>query len=397
MDYLTIYEPQIYKLYAHVNRINNKKYFGITKNSVTERWDKGNGYRKGSHIRRAFNKYGWDNFAHFIVIDKLTYTEAIAYEESFIKIFNTTNRLKGYNKDKGGKNFALRPHVRESMEERGLIKPVVHIETRKVYLDSTEASFYTGYEASSIRRTCNSKKFLLFNSHWAFKEDFDKLTNVEIEKILNMKPKNYYDDNRKVICLETLEIFDNAEAAQKVYKSTTESCIRACCKHTDSNRITAAKRHWLYLTEYETLSTKEIEAILNKKAGQRTSKAVIKLETLETYSSIEEASNRTGLSSKTIRYSCTGQRITNPKNGHWMFKVDYDKSTPKDIEERLKISRKGKTLNMRKVRCVETGEIFRSLVEANEAVGGCCNSSMISKCCKVPTKTYRGYHWEYVE
>lgn len=153
----------------------------------------------------------------------------------------------------------------------------------------------------------------------------------------------------------------------------------------------------MYYQDYIKATPEEIQVKLNTRQGQKVSKAVIKLETLEVFPSIEDASAKTGLSSKTIRYSCTGKRMTQPKNGHWMFKVDYDKSTPKDIEERLKISRKGKTLNMRKVRCVETGEIFRSLVEANEAVGGCCNSSMISKCCKVSTKTYKGYHWEYVE
>ena len=47
MNSLIVYEPRNYKVYAHVNRINNKKYFGITKNRVKERWEKnGSGYKR---------------------------------------------------------------------------------------------------------------------------------------------------------------------------------------------------------------------------------------------------------------------------------------------------------------------------------------------------------------
>lgn len=396
MNDLVLYEPRIYKLYVHVNKINNKKYFGITKNDVHERWEKyGSGYKKKTHIRNAFDKYGWNNFEHFIILDLLTYNEALIYEKSFIHIFNTTNISCGYNKDKGGKDFLIRAEARKSMESRGLVKPVVHLETNTVYSDSNIASFHTGYKASSIRRTCNSKKYLLFNSHWMFKKDYDKLSENEINNILNIKPKNYMDDNRKVICLETLEVFKNAEEAQKVYSVTTETCIRSCCKHLDSNRITAGGQHWLYLSEYQKLSGEEIHKILGTKAGQKVSKAVIKLETLEIYPSIEDASAKTGISSKTIRYSCTGKQMTHPKKGHWMFKKDYDKATPEEIQERFK--QKRVSCNRKKVRCIETGEVFNSIMEANEFVRGCPNNSLISKCCKDSNITYKGFHWEYMD
>ena len=395
MNSLIIHEPRNYKLYVHINKVNNKRYFGITKNRVQERWEKnGRGYKKSSRIRKAFDKYGWNNFEHFIVIDKLTYTEAVQYEEDFIRIFDTTNNKFGYNVDKGGRDCTPRFCTKKRMEKEGLIKPVIHLETMIEYADSSAASYYTGYKAESIRRTCNSKKFLLFNSHWMFKEDFVKLTSQDIEEILKIKPKNYMHDNRKVVCLETLEIFENAEQAQKSYSSTTETCIGACCKHTDPNRITAGGVHWLYLSEYKSTSKQEVQEILNRKAGQKSSKAVIKLETLEEYPSIEEASTITGLSSKTIRYSCTGQRITNPKNGHWMFKEDYLKATSEEVEARLK--KRIKSYNRRKVQCVETGQIFDCISQANDAVGGCHGNSMISKCCKNSSITYKGYHWRYI-
>ena len=65
-----------------------------------------------------------------------------------------------------------------------------------------------------------------------------------------------------------------------------------------------------------------------------------------------------------------------------------------EIEERLRRNRKA--YNMRQVQCIETGEIFKSITDANEAVGGCTNNSRISKCCEDSSMTYKGYHWRYI-
>lgn len=51
----------------------------------------------------------------------------------------------------------------------------------------------------------------------------------------------------------------------------------------------------------------------------------------------------------------------------------------------------------KKVRCVETGEVFKSAVVAGKATGA--NSGHIIQCCrhKPHYKTSGGYHWEYVK
>ena len=76
-----------------------------------------------------------------------------------------------------------------------------------------------------------------------------------------------------------------------------------------------------------------------------------------------------------------------------MFKSDYDKLTSKEVEKRLQKRRKA--TNTKRVRCKETGIIFDSLTEASNAVGGCSCNSSISRCCKDPNLTYKGFHWEY--
>lgn len=275
---------------------------------------------------------------------------------------------------------------------KGSTKSVINLTTGKEYKSVLDASIITSYNRSSIQDAC-SRSHYLKGEIWFYKEDCDKFGKDKIEEITKDIIKR---KDKRVVCVETGEVFKRAIDAVKKYASTSSKCISSCCKNSNPDRLTAGGVHWMYYQDYIKATPEEIQAKLNTRQGQKASKAVIKLETLEIFSSIEEASAKTGLSSKTIRYSCTGRRMTQPKNGHWMFKNEYDKVTPKEIEERLNISRKGKVYNMRKVKCIETGEIFNSIIEANKAVSSCKNNSIISKCCRNPHLTYKGYHWEYV-
>ena len=51
-----------------------------------------------------------------------------------------------------------------------------------------------------------------------------------------------------------------------------------------------------------------------------------------------------------------------------------------------------KTLKVRRVRCIETGEIYQSALYATRVVHGDVN-----RCVKGERKTAAGYHWEYVD
>lgn len=96
-------EDKRWCVYIHTNKINNKKYIGITgQNPPEKRWDEGRGYPHNAHFSSAIKKYGWDNFDHTIIADNLTASEAEEMERNLIQEYNTMDQQYGYNLTSGG-------------------------------------------------------------------------------------------------------------------------------------------------------------------------------------------------------------------------------------------------------------------------------------------------------
>jgi hypothetical protein len=323
---LVVYEERDHRLYAHINKVNNKVYFGITRERPKDRWGRGSGYKEGTPIKNAINKYGWDGFRHLVILDNLTHREALGLEKHFIKVFKSQNKKVGYNVECGGKEGYLSAEARRKQKEKGCIKEVICLETKEVFPTATAAAEAMGLVPSSVMKTCNSKRYVLFDLHFMHYVEFINSTPEKIEQIMKLKPKNIFNDKRKVIVLETKEVFLNAKEAQKTYKSTNENCILCCCKRGDRNRITAGGVHWMFLKDYESASIEEINQVLASKRGQRACKPVMNLFSMKKYNSIEEASKETGISSKTIRNSCRGLHRSHKDSGKWVFLEKFNVS-----------------------------------------------------------------------
>jgi group I intron endonuclease len=109
-------EDKRFIVYMHENKIDGKKYIGITSKRPEVRWGKnGNGYNKNSnrHFWNAIKKYGWDNFEHKILLEDLSLSDALKHEFKVSKEYNTTNPEHGYNGLVGrGGNFAVSNEIR---------------------------------------------------------------------------------------------------------------------------------------------------------------------------------------------------------------------------------------------------------------------------------------------
>lgn len=90
----------MYIVYKHTNKLNNKIYIGITKNTLKKRWQ--GGYGNNPHFSKAIQMYGRDNFASEVLEDGLTKEQAEEKERYYIALYDSTNPNKGYNIEMGG-------------------------------------------------------------------------------------------------------------------------------------------------------------------------------------------------------------------------------------------------------------------------------------------------------
>ena len=98
-------EKNSYIVYMHINKINQKKYIGITSQSANNRWRNGKGYCECPKFYNAINKYGWENFEHQILYIQLTKEQAEEKEKELIAKYKTNEKEYGYNISNGGNSI----------------------------------------------------------------------------------------------------------------------------------------------------------------------------------------------------------------------------------------------------------------------------------------------------
>ena len=215
-------EEKLWCVYIHTNKINGKKYVGMTCNIDARFGKDGGGYlhkkKNGEYVQpyfaRAILKYGWDNFDHEIVKDNLTLEEANELEEETIIKYNTQNIEKGYNIRNGGSHGQLKEETIEKLSE-----------TMSGRYDGENNPFYgkthNDETKNKIRETA--------------KKTASKYTKKELsERMRKVSIGNYYE------CIETGKIYSSTrEAAEEL--GIHRSCISNAVNGT---KKTAGGFHW---------------------------------------------------------------------------------------------------------------------------------------------------------
>lgn len=113
-------ESRNYVVYIHTNRINEKRYVGITCQKPEERWRHGEGYKNCPVFYRAIKKYGWDSFDHEIVAGNLAREEAENMERALIESLKSNCKESGYNISEGGNAPRLTEETKKKISETHL-------------------------------------------------------------------------------------------------------------------------------------------------------------------------------------------------------------------------------------------------------------------------------------
>ena len=225
-------EEKKYSVYIHINKINNKKYVGMTSDTPERRWGgNGIGYlkkKKDKDYQPAFAfailKYGWDNFSHEIIDTNLTLEEASKLEVEKISEYQSDNPKYGYNIEKGGKYNQISESTREKMRE------------------SHRGTKHSSETKQKISQSNIGKTFS--------KEVKDHLSEVHSQKkgepIQDIIP-NYKYNEIPCKCVETEICYHSISTAARSVGSYSGNILKCIT----GERKRAGGYHWIKITEEE--------------------------------------------------------------------------------------------------------------------------------------------------
>lgn len=234
-------------VYMHTNKINGKKYIGLTSQHPPEkRWKKnGSGYRCG-YFKNAINKYGWENFEHTILEDDIpSLKEANRLEHFYVEKYNT-KIPNGYNLTDGGDGTkGIKPSddfkKRQSIIHKEQWQDEEFKERMLQYRQNPNGVYKSQEFRDKISKIVSGKNNPNYGNHWT-QEQKDRLREKQKQ---NPIYKNEQNPNAKRIrCKETGEIFECIKFAKEKYGIKSDGSLTVALKN--PNR-TAAKMHWEYL------------------------------------------------------------------------------------------------------------------------------------------------------
>lgn len=137
------------------------------------------------------------------------------------------------------KDYALiREELAEKAKRQKTNKKIICLETKEVFNSLGEAERKTNIDKRLISNVCNLKRKIAGGYHWSFLENYhDGL----LEEIVSSSDKTSFK-KRKVICLETGEIFESSREASKKFNIDFRNL--SCCL--TGNSKTAGGYHWSF-------------------------------------------------------------------------------------------------------------------------------------------------------
>lgn len=304
-------------IYVTTNNINGKKYIGQKK--YVKGWE---GYLgSGIYLKRAINKYGKSNFTREILEECENKEQLDAKEIYWINFFDAVNNENFYNIASGGEG----------------------------------GNTILGYSEEE-------------------KKNLSLQLSIARKGIVNIGSKN--GNARRIICLNTMEIFESiVEAA--IYYNIDKDAIQQCCskksKRKTAGIINGEKAIWEYYdenTKYEYIPfVREFEYI----------NEVYCINTNELFINATVAGNTYNINSSSISQCCNNKLLSAGKHPItkeplvWCYKKDIDfadEKLEKSINNHKNNHEKCKKSHYKKLKCINTGQVFESIKSAMSWCGG---------------------------
>lgn len=253
-------EERNYKVYMHINKINNKRYVGLTCQELERRWENGYGYllknKEGMYrqplFARAILKYGWDGFEHIIIANNLTKKEAEQMEIDLISQYNTTDKRFGYNIREGGNTTKLSEDTKAkiSMANKGKHAGKKNQFYNKHHSDDTKKLI--GKKAKE--RYKNGQEHPMLGKHHS-DETKQKIRESRLGKKKDAETKLKIKETRD--CKQVVQLNKGDYVLIEIHRSILDASKRTNipvsnivenCKY---RRKSAGGYKWMYLDEYE--------------------------------------------------------------------------------------------------------------------------------------------------
>lgn len=222
-------------VYKHTNKVNGKIYIGITSKNPQDRWKNGKGYFKGSYFRSAIDKYGWDNFTHEILIKNIDENLAKTKESELIKYFQSNQRLFGYNLTNGGDGVVGYKFSDEQKQKMSQSRKGIPL----CWMDNGEMPI-------EVRKKISKSRIGMKFSETHIKNLKDSHIGKKHSDDWKDKVRTRCKCAKKIICLETLEIFNFISDAIEKHPNVAHH-IGECCQ---GKRLSCGGLHWMYYEDY---------------------------------------------------------------------------------------------------------------------------------------------------
>lgn len=317
---------KLYYVYCHTNKINGKKYIGITCQNPKNRWDSGHGYRNNRHFWSAIKKYGWDSFLHEILFDNLLKEDAKLKEIELISNLNTRNREFGYNITAGGESgngYIASDESRRKISEANKGR-IVSKETRdkiskahlgkvcKRGIDSPNYGRKASVEAKlNMSKAQSGEKHRLYGKHQS-EETKTKISETESIPIVQLDTSGNLIKRWNSLKDATLCGF-------------LDSKISSCCR---GDRLSHGGYLWMYEKDYNSLDgdkildrCKKIKESIEKYSPKKILQLSTSGEIIKEWNSTCETV-KYGFNKGCVSNCCIGRAKTH-KGYKWVYLKDY--------------------------------------------------------------------------